>query len=1229
MQNKFKKGISIVLAVLMLMASVPLGGFVGLSAPVANAEQTSPEELLAWFNDNVNRLKSDDFSQTVTIISGELTDVRLSNFIGPPVIEENFNDEIYVYNPLRKNIFIQNQKNYFPVFGEDFVSSLTVADLQSIQVTDASDVDFLQDLPDTIQSGKNYYDLSLYKKVPVPDDMIRVEITLPAEAVEDGVYTVGNESVSANEIMPSGRFIQTGSLRERYETYPVVQEDDSIYMKNDCNRIERNCYAVWYFDKKTLAPIACKYIYSEKCDQHMYCDVADFSLSFETDLNEEVRNDYIYLFSDYYQISVNTTTDGFQYVVVADKAIIVDYNGSATDLAIPSVIDGYPVTSISYAAFRNCTKLQSVEIPRGITSIGNAAFHNCTKLQSVEIPRGVKSIGDYAFYGCTALEEINIPQGVTSIADYAFYGCTELEAISIPLGVTNIGDYAFYDCTALGAISIPQGVTNIGDYAFYDCTALEEISIPQGVTSIGNYTFYGCTVLTEIDIMQGVTVIGDYAFHDCTVLEEISIPQGVTSIGEYAFNNCTSLTSVTVPDSVTSCGEYAFSGCNSLTAVHISDIAAWCGIAFEDSYSNPLNYAENLYLSGELVTDIVIPNGVTSIGNYAFIGCVSLTSVTVPNSVTSIGNYAFIDCSSLTSVTVPDSVTSIGFFAFYSDASLANITILNPDCVIYDAAFTIPDTATIYGYENSTAQEYAEKYGRSFMALDGENSGDNITGGDISQPETAAISMVVESWEPDEYDGIAVDIYLDNCIGLGGWTFDLAYDADVFSLSDVDCISGSDLTEANRAKNVNPILIAHNTTEDGLLISDGTFREYLWEAEKWAAATIKGTPIAVNDQHFHLLTVYLTVEDVQQFKASDLTIELTGELDFVDVDDVSCTDAQVKKHEVHTWDAGTITQEAKCETNGVKTYTCMRDASHTYTEEIAATGHTEEEIPAVPATCTEGGLTAGVKCSVCDAIFTEQQPIEALGHDEIAHDAQAPTCTAIGWDAYVTCSRCDYTTYEELEALGHDEIAHDAQTPTCTAIGWDAYATCSRCDFTTYKEKAALGHSHKAVVTAPTVTNKGYTTYTCACGDSYVQDYVDPVAGDNAVMKEESVVGLAGTTAKTLLEQVTVGAKLFGMDGKEKAVDARIGTGDKLVLPDGTEIVISVLGDLTGDGEIATSDARLALRKAVNLETFTDAQNIAADADGIDAVTVADARKILRASVNLEKAEDWFKALVK
>ena len=129
--------------------------------------------------------------------------------------------------------------------------------------------------------------------------------------------------------------------------------------------------------------------------------------------------------------------------------------------------------------------------------------------------------------------------------------------------------------------------------------------------------------------------------------KKIIIPKTVTSIGGYAFENCSGLSSVTIPNNTTSIRKGAFEHCSGLTSVHITDLAKWCGISFGDSTANPLYYAHNLYLNGEFVTDLTIPNSMTTIGHYAFSGCSGLTSVTIPDSVTNIGMVRLVDAAGL------------------------------------------------------------------------------------------------------------------------------------------------------------------------------------------------------------------------------------------------------------------------------------------------------------------------------------------------------------------------------------------------------------------------------------------------------------------------------------------------------------------------------------------------------------------------------------------------------
>ena len=434
-----------------------------------------------------------------------------------------------------------------------------------------------------------------------------------------------------------------------------------------------------------------------------------------------------------------------------------------TSILIPDCITG-----IGDRAFAGCSNLQGIEIPGSVVSIGEGVFNGCAALSYMEVAAGntvydsrdncnaiIKTSNKTLIAGC---QNTVIPSSVTSIGAEAFYGCTGLTGIEIPSSVTSIGASAFFGCegleevrtsnlTAWCNVTFTDKTSNPLCYAknlYLDGILVTDLVIPTGVKNIRENAFYGCTSITSVTIPSSVTYIRTGAFEDCVGLEavyisdlaawlnitmsyagnpliyaknlyldgmlvtDLVIPEGIRGINNYAFCGCTSITSVTIPSSVTYIRTGAFQDCVGLEAVYISDLEAWCNITFSNNVANPLYCAKNLYLYGELVEELIIPDNVEQLKDYAFQGCTSLTGVYIPGRVRNIGKGVFYNCSGIAYVEVseaneiydsrdicnaiveretntlimgckntviPSSVTSIGTGAFYGCTGLTDIEI--------------------------------------------------------------------------------------------------------------------------------------------------------------------------------------------------------------------------------------------------------------------------------------------------------------------------------------------------------------------------------------------------------------------------------------------------------------------------------------------------------------------------------------------------------------------------
>ncbi len=430
---------------------------------------------------------------------------------------------------------------------------------------------------------------------------------------------------------------------------------------------------------------------------------------------------------------------------------------SLTDVTIPK-----GVTRIDEYTFSSCSSLTDVTIPDGVKSIFNSAFYGCTSLITVTIPNSVTSISDNAFAYCTSLTSFKIGSGVTSMG-FVLFECPSLTDITVDEHNANFksvdGNLYTKDGTGLcvyaagktdASFVVPDGVEYIRGYAFSMCGSLTSITIPSSAEQILDYAFDNCYKLIEIHNLSKISIYPDsygngrvalyaknvyssssgnsrlvtadgYIFYDGTANEEgyylvgyagteteLTLPDDVNgndyAIYQYAFWNRSSITSIAISKGVTDIGRYAFSGCTSLANIAVDENNANYKSAGGNLYSKDGTTLIQ-YAIGKTDTSFAISEGVTSIGDYAFEDCKSLTSVTM-ESVASIGESAFEDCKSLTSVTLSESVTSIKGYAFSGCTSLASVTFENTNGWWYEQSSNKVNIASTDLADASTAAEY-------------------------------------------------------------------------------------------------------------------------------------------------------------------------------------------------------------------------------------------------------------------------------------------------------------------------------------------------------------------------------------------------------------------------------------------------------------------------------------------------------------------------------------------
>ena len=414
---------------------------------------------------------------------------------------------------------------------------------------------------------------------------------------------------------------------------------------------------------------------------------------------------------------------------------LMSYTGAAANVVIPTYdASGRNVLRIGESAFKDNYTIHSVILPATVVEIEEKAFQGCAYLESVTLNDGLQSIRMYAFKDCVSITALHFPDTVSSIAIWAFENCYQLSEINYPVGWMEKPDFGanqyspFAGCISLTRIMIPEGVTLIPDNAFYGVSSLTEVSLPNSLPEIGCGVFRDCG-LVRVDFPKNIYAIKERAFEGCTLLEQVNLNEGLYSIERNAFCGCTALKQIHFPSTVTSIAIWAFDG-TGLEEIYYP--VNWLskpdfGVNHDSPFTN----------CGDL-TRIVIPEGVTSIPDYAFMNMGSLQEIILPSSLSQISIGAFKNCyqlagirlpyglqyinekafynTALQRVVIPSTVVSIGEKAFASCAGLSGICIptsvgwvSNNFADHHTQIYAVPDTALWQsleemGYEDSLVE---------------------------------------------------------------------------------------------------------------------------------------------------------------------------------------------------------------------------------------------------------------------------------------------------------------------------------------------------------------------------------------------------------------------------------------------------------------------------------------------------------------------------------------------
>ena len=374
-----------------------------------------------------------------------------------------------------------------------------------------------------------------------------------------------------------------------------------------------------------------------------------------------------------------------QMLVIVGEGPMLDYPASASaEYMVPwlayrseirTVLVDYGVTYVGNYAFLDSTALRFAYVSDTVTEMGDGTFTDCISLLDFYLPDTMTTVGGSTFRGCYNLVYAWLPAGLTALSSRMLEGCTALETVVMPTDVTVIGPDAFSDCTSLTEIALPEGLSTIGENAFNNCTGLESIELPTTVQYLKRGAFYNCIALNEVTFLGNAPVFGSDPFTG--VVADVYYPANNftwTETVRQNYGGTLTWHAIDIPGSANptitgTCGD-------NLTWTLSEGVLTISGTGDMYDYNDSVEYGvAPWYNYKNAITQVILPDGITSIGAYAFYDAKGLSSIVIPDSVSEIGKRAFYGCSGLTSVTLPAGLTEIKERTFFYTSSLKEITI--------------------------------------------------------------------------------------------------------------------------------------------------------------------------------------------------------------------------------------------------------------------------------------------------------------------------------------------------------------------------------------------------------------------------------------------------------------------------------------------------------------------------------------------------------------------------